>query len=170
MTSHFVCDVTPILRDVITRPWRHAIRHHWTLTKFTTTFKGRHPYSGDVIFAQVTSSLVTSSPLSVTSSLLGQVREPPLFDNFVQLVKIFKGNITLLRVEGAGLTPVRLPTNPVVDLKRSLHRKKINCRFFLIYSLPRPATLVNWMVYDSRISFSQKTAVFFEYQFCGFFT
>ncbi len=58
--------------------------------------------------------------------LLGQVREPSLLDNLVQLVKIFERNVALLRVEGAGLAPVRLPANPVVDLKRCLHKKKLN--------------------------------------------
>ena len=39
---------------------------------------------------------------------------------------------------------------------------------FFIFRLPRPATLVNCVVYDSRSFFCQKIAVFYTQQFLGF--
>ena len=41
---------------------------------------------------------------------------------------------------------------------------------FFIFRLPRPATLVNCVVYDSRSFFCQKIAVFYTQQFGGFFS
>jgi hypothetical protein len=161
--------------------------------------KWRHPGSSDVILAQVTSSplSVTSSWLKdvilaqVTSSWL-KWRHPGSSDVIpVQVTSSPLSDVITCPPWAGPWAPSAGQSRPACEDLWEKYRSsagwgggadscppssRSSSRFETlptqkkIYSLPRPATLVNWMVYDSRISFSQKTAVFFANQFRGFFT